>query len=59
MRSATGVGESAVFAGAVVAGFVAADELLTDRDLDRVTNDSDLDLPASIGAADPVARTGK
>src|SRR4051794_24422700 len=59
MGSAAGVGEGAVFAGAVVLGLVAADELRADRDLDGVADDSDLDLTTSIGGADAVVRTGE
>ena len=39
-RAAAGVGQCAVFAGAVVADLVAADQLFTDRDLDVVTDGS-------------------
>ena len=44
-----------MFAGAVVADLVAADELLADRDLDGVTDDGDLDLAAAELRPDPVA----
>ena len=39
--AAAGVGEGAVFAGAVVFDGMAADELLADRDLDGVTDNGD------------------
>lgn len=35
-----------------------ADELLTDRGLDVITNDSDLDLPTPIGVSGPTVRPG-
>ncbi len=46
-------------AGAVVLGPVAADELLPDRDLDRVTNDRDLHLATPIGGPDSIVRAGE
>ena len=51
--SAAGVGEGAVFAGAVVLDPVAADQLLADGDLDGVTDDGDLDLAAPIARSRP------
>ena len=51
MGSAAGVGEGAVFTGAVVLDPVAADELFTDGDLDGVADDGDLHLATPI--ADP------
>ena len=46
-RAAAGVGQCAVFAGAVVADLVAADQLFTDRDLDVVTDDGNPAATAS------------
>src|SRR5262249_25793150 len=54
-----GVGESAVFAGAVVLHFVRADELFTDGDLDVEADDSDLNLASSVGGPDAVAGAGE
>jgi hypothetical protein len=45
-----------VFAGAVVLDVVAADQLLTDRDLDAVTDHSYLNLTSPIGVTDSIVR---
>lgn len=57
--STAGVGECAVFAGAVVTDWVPADELFADGQLDVITNDGDLDLAASVGVAGPIVRPGE
>ena len=59
VRSATGVSEGAVLSGAVVADLVGADELVADADLDGVTDDRDLDLPAPVLGADVVVGAGE
>ena len=59
MGVAAGVGECAVFAGAVVLGLVATDQLLADGDFDGVTNDGDLDLATAVGGADSIVRAGE
>ncbi len=58
MGASAGVGEGAVFASAVMLDGMTADELFADRDLDRVADDGNLDLAASIGVADAVVRPG-
>ena len=56
MRAAAGIGERAVFAGAVMADLVAVDELFTDGDLEVVTDHGELDLAAPVLVADPIVR---
>lgn len=56
--STAGVGEGSVFAGAVVTHGMRTNELVTDRDLDGVTDD-DLDFASPVLVADPVVRAGE
>jgi hypothetical protein len=58
-RATPGIGEGAVLAGAVVADRVGADEFLTDGDLHRPLDDSDLDLAATELVADPIRGAGE
>jgi hypothetical protein len=53
--AAAGVGQGAVFTGAVVLDPVAADELLADGDLDGVAGDGDLHLATPIDRPDEVS----
>ena len=57
--SAGGVGEGAVLAGGVVTDGVGADHGAFEGDLDVVVDDGDLDLLASVCAADAVAGGGE
>ena len=57
--SAGGVGEGAVLAGGVVTDRMGADHGAFERDLDLVVDDGDLDLLASIRAADAIAGGGE
>ena len=57
--SAAGVGEGAVFAGAVVSCFVGFDEFFADADLNGVGDDGDLDLAAFEPVPDPVGDPGE
>jgi hypothetical protein len=59
MRAASGVGQGAVFSGAVVAALVGTDELVTDRDLHGVADDGDLDLSTTICGSDPIVGPGE
>src|SRR5918992_5830954 len=58
-RSASGIGQRAVLAGAVVTDRVGADELGADRDLHGLTDDGDLHLAATEIRSGPVASAGK
>jgi hypothetical protein len=53
------VGESSVFAGAVMFDGVVADELFTDGDLEVIADDGDLDLAASELVANAVVGAGE
>lgn len=48
-----------MFAGAVVADFVGADELVADRDLDAIADDGDPHLATSVLDADSLAGAGE
>jgi hypothetical protein len=59
VRPTAGIGERTVLAGAVVTDRVAADELGSDRDLDRLADHRDLDLAAPELGSDPIAGSGE
>ena len=56
VRAAARIGEGAVLTGAVMLDLVSADELVADRDLDRVTDHGHLHLATLVRPPDAIVR---